>query len=140
MCVCSALVGIPVPISSAQDCRTEAQVEFNPPVRVHNSLPAFTNPPSMAAFGSNLYLTWFDWAEGKTWIVFSRSPDRGKTVGTPVILSGELSSSHTPQIAAWGNHVYVLWSDGPFWGGLVGLIYRSQWMKGRHLAIPLDSL
>ncbi|MDR4510654.1 MAG: glycoside hydrolase [Nitrososphaeraceae archaeon] len=58
-----------------------------------------------------IYVVWQDDATGSNDIFFAASTDNGHTFSTPENLSNNLGNSITPQIAAEGDNVYVVWRD-----------------------------
>jgi len=68
--------------------------------------------PRLAASGDNVYAVWEESHDGINRIIFAKSTDRGNTFGKPSNLtSGVGKDSETPSIAAFGNIVYVVWTD-----------------------------
>ncbi|MEM7199828.1 MAG: sialidase family protein [Planctomycetota bacterium] len=71
--------------------------------------------PQMAVEGNSVYVVWSESRAGAEDIYFNRSPERGATwLASSIRLDrgvpGRARSSH-PQIAAWGDAVYVVWAD-----------------------------
>ena len=90
----------------------EAQSNFSVPAAVWGVPPAFERSSfQVASTGSNVYVVWSERAainpSPGPGIYFARSIDGGQTFATPVNLS---SSEDTPQIAASGNDVYVMYT------------------------------
>jgi hypothetical protein len=68
--------------------------------------------PRLAASGNNVYAVWEESLDGTNRIMFAKSTDRGNTFSKPANLtSGVGIDSETPSIAAFGNIVYVVWTD-----------------------------
>jgi S1-C subfamily serine protease len=68
--------------------------------------------PRLAASGNNVYAVWEESHDGINRIIFAKSTDRGNTFSKPTNLtSGVGKDSETPSIAAFGNIVYVVWTD-----------------------------
>ena len=68
--------------------------------------------PRLAASGNNVYAVWEESHDGINVIIFAKSSDRGNTFSKPVNLtSGVGVDSETPSIGAFGNNVYVVWTD-----------------------------
>jgi S1-C subfamily serine protease len=68
--------------------------------------------PRLAASGNNVYAVWEESHDGINRIIFAKSTDRGNTFSKPANLtSGVGKDSETPSIAAFGNIVYVVWTD-----------------------------
>ena len=95
--------------------------------RDNNSLPVvfenatnLTNNPmdsvygQVAAWNSNVYLLWQDSIPSnyKNYDIFIKnSNDNGTTFGSSVNLSNNSGFSEHPQIAAYDNNVYAIWTD-----------------------------
>ncbi len=60
---------------------------------------------------NNVYVVWSDNTTGNDDIYFKKSTDGGATFGGTINLSNNPGLSKDPQIAAFGNNVYVVWSD-----------------------------
>jgi len=58
-----------------------------------------------------VYVVWADGTSGNKEVMFARSSDGGTTFGDPQNLSSDPSESFNQEIAALGNHVYVVWLD-----------------------------
>jgi hypothetical protein len=67
--------------------------------------------PQIAAVGNNVYVVWSDNSTGNGDIYFKRSMDNGDNFDRRKFVSKNNGSSISPQIAAVGNNVYVVWSD-----------------------------
>jgi S1-C subfamily serine protease len=68
--------------------------------------------PRLAASGNNVYAVWEESHDGTNRIIFAKSTDRGNIFSKPANLtSGVGKDSETPSIAAFGNIVYVVWTD-----------------------------
>jgi hypothetical protein len=66
----------------------------------------------IAAVGNKSYVVWTDETTGDGDIYFKRSIDSGATFSnTTINLSNNTGSSENPQIAVFGNNVYVVWRD-----------------------------
>ncbi len=90
----------------------EAQSGFSVPAAVWGVPPAFERSSfQVASTGSNVYVVWSERASSVPGpgpgIYFARSIDGGRTFAMPVNLT---SSEDTPQIAASGNDVYVMYT------------------------------
>lgn len=90
----------------------EAQSGFSVPAAVWGVPPAFERSSfQVASTGSNVYVVWSERASSVPGpgpgIYFTRSIDGGRTFAMPVNLT---SSEDTPQIAASGNDVYVMYT------------------------------
>ena len=67
--------------------------------------------PRLAASGNNVYAVWEENHDGTNRIIFAKSTDRGNTFSNPANLTGSRIDSETPSIAAFGDIVYVVWTD-----------------------------
>jgi predicted RNA-binding protein with PIN domain len=69
----------------------------------------------IAASKDNMYMVWQDNIFGNSDrnydILFKLSTDGGATFSKPINLSNNTGLSEHPQIAAYGNNVYVVWAD-----------------------------
>jgi hypothetical protein len=79
-----------------------------------------TNNPSDSVYGqvaasnNHVYVVWQDSmssANRNYDILIKHSVDNGTTFGSPLNLSNNPGFSEHPQIAAYGNNVYVIWAD-----------------------------
>ena len=93
----------------------------------NNSLPVvfenatnLTNNPldsvygQVAAWNNNVYVLWQDSmpSGNRNYDIFIKnSVDNGNTFGSPVNLSNNSGFSEHPQIAAYNNNVYAIWTD-----------------------------
>ncbi len=84
--------------------------DFAPPINLSNN-NGFSEHPQIAAQGNNVYVVWADGTSGNKEVMFARSSDGGTTFGDPQNLSSDPSESFNQEIAALGNHVYVVWLD-----------------------------
>jgi S1-C subfamily serine protease len=68
--------------------------------------------PRLAASRNNVYAVWEESHDGTNRIMLAKSTDRGNTFSKPANLtSGIGKDSETPSVAAFGNIVYVVWTD-----------------------------
>jgi hypothetical protein len=65
--------------------------------------------PQIAASGSNVYLTWVDYASGLADIFFSESSDHGD-LWTPHNIEVSATLAGSPRLAA-PDYVYLIWYD-----------------------------
>jgi predicted RNA-binding protein with PIN domain len=69
----------------------------------------------IAAYKDNVYMVWQDNIFGNSErnydILFKLSTDGGSTFSKPINISNNTGLSEHPQIAAYGNNVYVVWAD-----------------------------
>ncbi|MEM7203840.1 MAG: sialidase family protein [Planctomycetota bacterium] len=96
---------------------TDRGATWSPDVRLDRDLPgaAESRQPQVAVAGSAVYVVWADSRNGANDIYFNRSLDGGVTwLAADVRLDTDAagaSLSTTPQIAARGSDVYVVWTD-----------------------------
>ncbi|HEY3247730.1 MAG TPA: sialidase family protein [bacterium] len=67
--------------------------------------------PRVAVEGGNVYVAWEDQTPLNKEIFFRRSGDGGASFGTAKNLSNTLGVSASPQLVAFGPHVFVLWEE-----------------------------
>jgi glutaredoxin len=67
--------------------------------------------PQLAATGNNVYVVWTDDTRGNNDIQFKVSHDYGNNFSRTTPVSRNNGSSVSPQLAATGNNVYVVWTD-----------------------------
>jgi hypothetical protein len=73
-------------------------------------LPDFVHP--IGAFDDNVYLSWLSNKTGNWETMLRTSNDSGKTFADKINLSNTTGSdSQDPNIAAYGDNVYVTWHD-----------------------------
>lgn len=71
----------------------------------------FSEHPQIAVSGNNVYVVWIDNTSGNREIYFVRSTDGGATYDNIINLSMDTKDSHNQEIAAFGDNVYVVWTD-----------------------------
>jgi len=81
--------------------------------------------PQIAVSGSNVYVVWTGLGPTSADIFFRASTDNGVTFGPIINLSNNTGGSSQPRIAAYGNDVYVVWSDSTNSNNLEILLRRS---------------
>jgi glutaredoxin len=67
--------------------------------------------PQLAATGNNVYVVWTDDTRGNNDIALTASSDQGNSFSRTKLVSRNNGSSISPQLAATGNNVYVVWTD-----------------------------
>ncbi len=90
-----------------------AQTGFSPPQNLTNTL-SDSSSPQIATNGSYAYLVWREASTASSQdgeIHFARSLDAGKSFGLAANLSNTFENSFSPQIAASGSDVYVIWNE-----------------------------
>ncbi len=75
-------------------------------------LESNSSSPSVAAYGSNVYVVWSDDIYGNWDVVLRMSTDGGATWGGVSNLSSNTGWSLYPSVVANGSDVYVAWQDG----------------------------
>ena len=91
--------------------RTHGGQNFSTPENISNS----TGNPDLqqiAVFGDNVYVVWQDGISSDDDIFISVSTHGGQNFSTPENLSNSAETSENPQIAVFGDNVYVVWQDG----------------------------
>lgn len=94
---------------------TDGGASFSEPTLLTNSIKGDAEIPKVAASGSNVYVVWFDDIGNRNKnindIYFKRSTNYGNTFGSTIDLSHNTGTSEHASISAFGNSVYVVWSD-----------------------------
>jgi len=72
--------------------------------------------PSVAAYGSYVYVAWYDWTSvsgsgGLPEVWVRVSSNNGGTFGSPIRISTNTYHSLNPSVAAYGTYVYIAWQD-----------------------------
>jgi len=83
---------------------------FSDVVNLSNNT-GFSEHPQIAVSGNNVYVVWIDNTSGNREIYFVRSTDGGATYSNVINLSMDSIDSHYQEIAAFGDNVYVVWTD-----------------------------
>jgi glutaredoxin len=73
--------------------------------------PGNSTNPLITAHRNNVYVVWTDDTAGNADINFRKSSDYGNNFNRTINLSRNNGSSISPQLAATGNNVYVVWTD-----------------------------
>jgi S1-C subfamily serine protease len=93
--------------------------------------------PRLAATGNNVYAVWEESHDSTNRIIFAKSTDRGNTFSKPANLtSGVGKDSETPSIAAFGNIVYVAWTDNSL--GNFDIFFVKSTDGGNTFSKPLN--
>ncbi|HYV52805.1 MAG TPA: trypsin-like peptidase domain-containing protein, partial [Candidatus Eisenbacteria bacterium] len=93
--------------------------------------------PRLAASGNNVYAVWEESHDGINRIIFAKSTNQGNTFSKPANLtSGIRVDSETPSIAAFGNIVYVVWSDNL--PGNYNIFFIKSIDGGNNFSKPLN--
>ena len=70
-----------------------------------------SSEPDVTLDQEEVYITWTDNTSGNGDVYFKASPDSGFTFSSVKNLSNNTGASLSPNIAASGNNVYVIWTD-----------------------------
>jgi S1-C subfamily serine protease len=93
--------------------------------------------PRLAASGNNVYAVWEESHDGTNRIMFAKSTDRGNIFSKPANLTSEVGKdSETPSIAAFGNIVYVVWTDNS--RGNFDIFFIKSTDDGNTFSKPLN--
>jgi len=88
---------------------------FGSPIRIsNNAYDSFY--PSVAAYGSYVYVAWSDWtpvsgSDTASEIWLRVSSNYGASFGSPIRMSTNTGFSSWPSVAASGSYAYVAWHD-----------------------------
>jgi len=105
---------------------------FGPAIRISTNTYK-SEDPSVAAYGSYVYVAWEDYTPvsgsgGEAEIWLRVSSDNGGSFGSPVRMSTNTGVSIYPSLAASGSYVYLAWQDGTPVSGSGGS--NEVWMRG----------
>lgn len=87
---------------------TDGGETFSVPQNISNN-EEFSQSPSIATNGSDVFVTWSNDHMGKTTIFFSKSTDGGETFSSPKNISDNTGYSSGPFITSNGANVFVAW-------------------------------
>jgi len=82
---------------------THKQITGNPSVSV--------DPAVAASVNGDVYVVWQDLIDGTDYDIFMKVSHDGMNTWTHKRLTGNTSASESPAVAAYGNDVYVVWTD-----------------------------
>ena len=82
---------------------------FGDPVNLSNN-PGFSEHPQIASVGDNIYIAWVDDSSGERKVMFSKSPDSGKTFSEIIVVDQNTIGPHHAELAAKGKNVYIVWN------------------------------
>ena len=90
---------------------TDGGATFSAPINISNTPGTLSREPSIAAFGSNAYVTWAECNTDGTncEILYTKSSDAGLGFTSPVALTAPESS--LPDIKVFENNVYVVYGQ-----------------------------
>ncbi|MCI0474004.1 MAG: FG-GAP-like repeat-containing protein, partial [Ignavibacteria bacterium] len=80
--------------------------------------------PNISSSGQNLHLVWIENRDGNPEIYYKRSTDGGTTWSADVRLTNNSAASESPNVAVYGQTVYVIWDDGR--DGSTEIYYKSS--------------
>ncbi|MEM3119123.1 MAG: Ig-like domain-containing protein, partial [Nitrososphaerales archaeon] len=80
--------------------------------------------PDMAALGSDVYVVWRDSTPGNFDILFRASNNNGASFDSAINLSNNTGNSQSPDMAALGSDVYVVWRDST--PGNFDILFRAS--------------
>jgi len=93
--------------------------------------------PRLAVSGNNVYAIWEEKHDGTNRIIFAKSTDRGNTFSKPANLTSDVGKdSETPSVAAFGNIVYVVWTDNSL--GNFDIFFIKSTDGGNTFSKPLN--
>lgn len=79
-------------------------------IRLTNA-PGLSNRPSIAFYGKDLHVVWFDDRDGNVEVYYKHSTDGGTTWGLDVRLTNAPGDSLHPTVAVSRDAVHVVWFD-----------------------------
>lgn len=71
----------------------------------------FSNLPSIAVSGSDVYITWEEMRDGNFEMYYKRSTNNGETWGTDTRLTSDPGDSHGPSLAASDGNLHLVWQE-----------------------------
>jgi hypothetical protein len=71
----------------------------------------FSNTPSIAVSGSNVYVVWEDMRDGNFEMYYKHSSDGGVNWGSDTRLTNDAADSHCPSVASSGPNIHLVWQD-----------------------------
>jgi len=89
---------------------TDGGVNWEAETRLTND-PGSSQLPSIAVFGLNVHVAWYDSRDGNSEIYYKRSTDGGVSWDIDTRLTDALSSSLLPSVAVSGSNVHIVWYD-----------------------------
>lgn len=93
--------------------------------------------PRLAVAGNNVYAIWEENSNGINRIIFTKSIDQGNTFSKPTNLTSSIGvDSETPNIAAFGNNVFVTWADNSL--GNFNIFFIKSTDGGSTFSKPLN--
>ncbi len=91
----------------------------------------------IAEFGGKIGVVWQSFAANRSSIAFAKSNDNGTTFGTPIRISDASKDSAFPQVAMYGNHVYVAWLERTA-GDVTNVLNAKSDDGGKTFGLPVD--
>jgi len=119
---------------------TDGGATFGPAINLSNNA-GFSEDPAIAVSGNNVYVVWSDDSFGNSDILFKRSLDSGASFSTDSTnLSENTASSIRPAISAFGNNVYVVWSDNSGLSGNLDILFKRSLDSGASFSTDSTNL
>ena len=92
---------------------------------------------AVAVSDSNtVYVVWTDNSIGTYETFFTKSLDHGNTFSKVSVISSNPERSISPSISAYGNNVYVVWSDNTF--GNFEIFFTNSVDNGSTFNMPIN--
>jgi hypothetical protein len=89
---------------------TDGGVSWGADTRLTNN-PSNSELPSIAVYGSAVYVVWEDFRDGNSEIYYKRSTDTGISWGADTRLTNNTAFSEYSSVSLSGSVVHVLWRD-----------------------------
>jgi hypothetical protein len=86
--------------------------------------------PMLEASAGTVYAVWDDTSNGNQEIYFKRSTDSGNHFDKTINLSSDDGASSQPEIAKFGNYVYIVWADRTT--GSSDIYFKRSTDSGNH--------
>jgi hypothetical protein len=106
---------------------------FDSPVDISTSAGE-SGSPEVFVYQNNIYEVWMDNTSGNYDIMFTKSSDGGNTFSKPLDVSNLKGDSGYPQLAAWKNNVYVVWTQT-----MTGINYDIYFAKSSNNGDSFDA-
>ncbi|MDE1725241.1 MAG: exo-alpha-sialidase [Thaumarchaeota archaeon] len=106
---------------------------FDSPVDISSSAGE-SGSPEVFVYKNNIYEVWMDNTSGNYDIMFTKSSDGGNTFSKPLDVSNLKGDSGYPQLAAWNNDVYVVWTQT-----MTGINYDIYFVKSSNNGDSFDT-
>ncbi|MDE1762929.1 MAG: hypothetical protein KGH88_01610 [Thaumarchaeota archaeon] len=95
-------------------------------------------PDNIRILGSqgNVYVAWQSYSANKSSIAFAKSSDNGTTFSSPIKVSDPSKDSAFPQVATYGNNVYVVWLERTT-GDVTNVLFAKSSDGGATFGSPI---